>query len=104
MINQSLLETENLCLETETGSFNEIEAAELKQLIKPESGKLNFDVVLLNMPNAHGVAQVFRELGISHVIYFKLDTKEMQSDTLRELMNYVSIEMIKSLVDEKTIY
>jgi hypothetical protein len=52
----------NLLLENPNGLIRKMTPEELYQKLKPQEGKLNVDVVFVNMKNGTKIAEVFKRL------------------------------------------
>jgi len=51
-----------LLLENPNGQIRKMTPDELYQKLKPQEGKLNIDVVFVNMKNGTKIAEVFKKL------------------------------------------
>ena len=64
---------------------------------------LSIDAVFINIPGALEAARVFKQLGIKHVFYFA-PASPTEHLTMSEFMRYASLEIIKKLVCENTMF
>ena len=97
----------NLLLENPNGLIKKMTPDELYQKLKPQEGKLNVDVVFINMKNGSKIAEVFKRLKVSQIFTYEYSGSNMtQSEKLGpdastnyyEFMHIVTLEIITKLI------
>lgn len=68
-------EHDSILVEGPNFEQNEVTPEQFKRMLRPKSGaKLDISLVVLDKLNSDQLAQVLIDLGVDHVISFKIDT------------------------------
>lgn len=74
-LSSDVFKLDHLCIEGANGRIEYVHIDELKTLLRPSDGqKLNVNLVVLAIPESLKLAQVFVDLGVSHVVAFDFRT------------------------------
>ena len=101
VINQMMFGSTTICAETGLDTYEELSSRELIEVL----GELlvSIDAVFINIPGAKEAASVFKQLGAKHVFYYA-SASPTDHLTMSEFMRYASLEIIKKLVCEHTMF
>ena len=65
VLNAAFFDSENfLCIEGDFGVCKKLSPDDLYRVLKPNVGKVNIDVIFINISNGKEIASVFEKLGV----------------------------------------